>query len=131
MVEADYPNSPFRVGDVLTVKHHPLYADGEVFGLEEEQDVLKEITYAKDYPHIFRLMHWSEGRKLEDMPRWVRLRNGSSRVCEVSEWVKSKSRPNEFYTVLSWGNTGGQFWAHMVNPATEAEYLEYLKSKEK
>ena len=123
--ELPYPNSPVKVGDVLELSDTTTI-NGKTVYYKKYPPIHLEVDMLNDFPHIFRPMHWSEDRALGEMPRWVRLRDGSRRVCEVTEWVKSKSR---FYTVLSWGNTGGQYWAHMVTPATEAEYLEYLKSK--
>lgn len=67
-VIADYPGSPFIVGSV-GVKH---YAEW-VFELN---GVVSDVA-VENYPHLFRLMHWSEERKPEDMPKYVkRVYNG-------------------------------------------------------
>lgn len=136
MVEADYPNIPFRVGDVLTVKHHPLCADGEVFGLEEEQDVLKWVTYANDYPHIFRKMHWSEQRGLSEMPRWVKVNYVASIWLEftpiVGDIINCQFRIGDYgIEMQTETKLFNRRQLDSFTPATEAEYLEYLKSKEK
>lgn len=125
--ELPYPNSPFRVGDVI-YKPHPedmlvndkdLYTQIQVFGR-------KSIS---DFPHIFRKMHWSEGRELSEMPRWVKDKEIGKIVIKVhvyqlisGEWwfVSEANKDIHHVTSLS-----------IFTPATEAEYLEYLKSKEK
>lgn len=125
--ELPYPNSPFRVGDILTVKHHPMYNDGEVFGLEDEQDEPNWITYPQDFPHIFRPMHWSEGRTLDEMPRYLKRIKSGKEVVKAHEY---RSIRGNWWVVPEWAKKVG--YDSIVTdylPATEAEYLEYLKSK--
>jgi len=120
MVEADYPNSPFRVGDIIykpypedmLVNDKDLYTQIQVFGR-------KSISY---YPHIFRPMHWSEQRGLGEMPRYLRFVDSPTHVLQVDTYLLGKVLFNEHvaWQPIEW-----------YTPATEAEYLEYLKSKEK
>lgn len=107
MVEADYPNSPYEVGQILTAP----------------------TTDVQNYPHIFRLMHWSEQRELGEMPRYLRrIKSGK----EVVKAHKYRLINGNWWVVPEWAKKVG--YDSIVTdylPATEAEYLEYLKSKEK
>lgn len=94
MVEADYPNSPYEVGQILTAP----------------------TTDVQNYPHIFRPMHWSEQRELGEMPRYIKdVYSGHMLVIE--DW-KTEIQNQYFERDIKY-----------FTPATEAEYLEYLKSK--
>lgn len=98
---ADYPGSTFDIGQVLVTSglvDDWLQTDNFLHGIKR--------SAAINYPHLFRLMHWSEERKPEDMPKYVKhiYRN---RIVEISAVVELK------------------FW----NPATEQEYLEYGNSQ--
>ena len=60
-VIADYPASPFSVGDIITF-------DGIVYGMGEPQKFTRE---PEKYPHIFRKMNWWEARTADQMPKRV------------------------------------------------------------
>lgn len=132
MVEADYPNSPYEVGDILLNykdTHYRRVSDGYVF---TEQKI-------QNYPHIFRPMHWSEQRELGEMPKYVWYEGAPSKVTKLV-CVEGESGET-IVTQTDYDGKGlfnldnqymlkGFSWRE-VTPATEAEYLEYLKSKEK
>jgi hypothetical protein len=127
IVEQDYPNSPFLLGDILVVKHHPMYKDGEVFGLQDDDNVLNWITYAKYFPNIFRLLKWHEYKELDEMPRYGKILDDEA--IRIIEWNYSK------YIGLSGEvkdakNYYGVVYPCLVTPASEEEYLNYLKSKQ-
>lgn len=66
IVELDYPNSPFKIGDILEFdeKQNMFYSPFESDKIFYNVDVEK-------YPHIFRPLKWWEHRKVEDMPKRV------------------------------------------------------------
>lgn len=109
--ELPYPNSIYAVGDICTATTE------------------YQVAFFSKYPHIFRPMHWSEGRKLEEMPRYlkrIRIANG---VMKVHEYRHLRGR---WWVVPEWANkVGYSSTLDDLTPATETEYLEYLKSKEK
>ena len=143
--ELPYPNSPFRVGDILHKERDIfafyVYVRKEDIPVGESIDILDVYIYLsknkkyisvgeiEDYPHIFRKMHWSEGRSLEEMPRWVRFDGyGKFRVAcgtwsVVGDFMWFDDSNGNSFKLLDWVN--------ITTPATEAEYLEYLKTKEK
>lgn len=98
---------------------------GAVFHGEIYRLMNLEVSGHTDYnfsnmPHLFRPMPWWEGRKIEDMPEYVRLK---SKVFKVEKYCISG---NEFIT------DGKKIIKSLANtlPATEQEYNEYKKQKE-
>lgn len=133
IVEANYPNSPFQVGDILVVKHHTMYKDGEVFALEDDDNVSSWITYAKDFPNIFRKLNWWEHRELDEMPRWVKWKHKddkrrSKHVIEVHWSIKDGELmiKRSIYSDAYWFKVSD----YEITPATKEEYLNYLKSNQ-
>jgi len=117
MVEADYPNSPFRVGQILEYRNEirPEFCDYGTGCSISEHD-------AKTYPKIFRLMHWSEQREFSEMQRYLRFIHSPEYVLRVGVYIAGR---------VSFVGKQGTNKIEWYAPATEAEYLEYLKSKEK
>lgn len=114
MVEADYPNSRYKVGQVINAT---------------SEDI---VAICSKYEKIFRKMHWSEGRDVSEMPKWVESRFLTTPRIYPVEYSLIGGYP--FIRVV-----GDESWLDMetacndwkLTPATEADYLEYLKSKEK
>jgi len=52
-VIAEYPNCIFKKGDIL--------------------ERIAEVEELEKYPHLFRKLNWWEFRKIEDMPKKLRL----------------------------------------------------------
>lgn len=116
MVIADYPNSVFNIGEVLSI---PIldYSKGTVVRSQDDRYGV-EISVADKYPHIFRPMAWHEGRKVEEMPEYVKYRD---MVIKPSEWfiIGSDMRfhiEEPFFTDS----------ANNCYPATEQQYLDYI-----
>lgn len=107
IVEADYPNSPYEVGSIIT----------------------STSTHYDKYPKVFRKMHWSEVRSLSEMPRYLRRIRSGKEVVKAHEY---RSIKGNWWVVPEWAKkVGYDSIVTDYTPATEAEYLEYLKSKEK
>ena len=109
-------------GDILVPKQHALC--DLCWGADDEEDVHKWITFCPDYPHLFRLLSWWEHVPLDELPKYVKIRE-SEIVLKVTDW-----HTGSIFNVV-WGkvvdsnlyNTVYTWWA---NPATEAEYNDYL-----
>lgn len=102
-VVADYPNSPFRIGDILTLAEAPVERwDNNRTGMRHNIEV-------DLYPHLFRKLEWYEERDEKDMPEYVKSTRNNKifKLEDISQWQYA------FYL-----------------PATEAEYNDYLKSKQ-
>ncbi len=69
-VMANYPNSQFRIGQVISLnkydacKYWHEYTDKEPFYLEDGDE--------KKYPSIFRKMEWYQARVISEMPDYLK-----------------------------------------------------------
>lgn len=113
---APWPHAgPFKVGDIL-MQFHPevdiwrTCVNG-IWSKSTIHDVSK-------YPHLFKRLEWWEDRKPEEMPEYV------------------KDKYNQVHKVTSVERIGANlekgFYAHWKNvqPATLAEYQQYINSKQ-
>jgi hypothetical protein len=76
-VIADYPSSPFKVGDIITY-------DGIVYGMGEPQKFTRD---PEKYPHLFRKMNWWEKRTSEQMPKKVMsILDDKGDTFDIEEW---------------------------------------------
>lgn len=74
IVELDYPNSPFKIGDILTLCPHGYKSSGGIIVIKRD---------VEPYPHIFKPLKWWERRKVEDMPKKVKciIEGASNEGC--------------------------------------------------
>jgi len=111
--DPNYPNSPVNTGDILELTIHG-YVFIACYGVTVTRDTVSK------YPHLFRPMPWWEGRQPEDMPEYVRIKNKVLRVVKYNltfgEFLPEKSK---YMKRLEY-----------TQPATEQEYLDYIKQKE-
>lgn len=98
-VIAPYPKMPYKLGAILEI---------------DEQHSNK---YFDDYPHLFRRLEWWEERDASDMPEYVKQKNNDF-FTKVDKY---------FYDCFRSGDD--KYWIRYYLPATEEEYLQYIKSK--
>lgn len=128
-VKMDYPSSQFEVGDILYRDYATswIYKVTEVVYTQDETflNAIPETDITK-YPHIFQPMQWWEDREIGDLPMYLKDNKCGCIVIKVHEY--SKEDNGRF---VSEANAGCGFLSNIIYwlPATEAEYLEYLKSK--
>jgi len=119
IVMADYPFSPYTVGEIVALTNYFVLAKllGCSYTLPSNEDLCRL------YPKVFRLLEWWEYREISDLPTYVKvviphqkLEQGCIRA--VSSWAKTKLglRGDSFpcYLTIDW-----------VTPATEIEYKQY------
>ena len=124
--ELPYPNSPVKVGDVLELSDTTTI-NGKTVYYKKYPPIHLEVDMLNDFPHIFRPMHWSEDRTLDEMPKYLRRIRSGNEVVKVHEYRLIRGKR---WVVPEWAKKVG--YDSIVTdylPATEAEYLEYLKSK--
>ena len=132
MVTANYPPSTEdQIGRILTaVEYGPT---GEVAVWGDDFDKLR-IDIQK-YPAIFRIMPWYENRDIKFlMGIFYKYSDGDTVIKPVRIAKESKQ------ILIQWVQQKdgvrfkkGQFWSteiSMLLPATESEYLAYLKTIE-
>jgi len=105
-VIADYPNCPFKVGNIY---------DEDCF----EPEVWKSNLLSR-YPHIFRLLQWWEDRLPEDLPLYVK----DNYSVYKTEW-----RTTADGTIIDLHLDGQDVyeWSRYL-PATEQQYLDFLNA---
>jgi len=122
-VEADYPNSPFKVGDILMIEKHELHE------FVRHGHLVTLHSTIQQYPHLFRRMNWWEQRQIDDMPEYVKcVDSDCTEYFKVTDWVFSEEEnclckvDDDVYTGIGYDYEGN------ITPATETEYLDYLKN---
>ncbi len=121
-VIADYPDSPFEKGDIYTIKN----------------DCSKtQVENPEKYPKIFRKLEWYEKRTIEEMPEYlkiVKVINNKRRNGEIFKAVKGALTFHNCGYQNSSYDDDDEFCSGFDNvilscfePATEEEYLSYLK----
>lgn len=115
-VIADYPDSVYYVGQVLTHIEN-----------ENWNEFIDER--ASKYPHLFKKLSWWEERDLEDLPEYIRFYEPLPerfKIGKIEEWRRGLKSPivkvdfEICYRELS----------ILDKPATKEEYESYLKQKQ-
>lgn len=120
-----YPSSRVRVGDILVMdrmtQENERYCHYPHFIFEHE---------AQEYPNLFRPMWWGEQRPIDDMPEYVKcVDSDCTEYFKVTDWVFNEEEnclckvDDDVYTGIGYDYEGN------ITPATETEYLDYLKNK--
>jgi hypothetical protein len=106
LVIADYPDSLFQIGDISNA--YVVLTKSLTFG------------YPEDYPHLFRLLHWSECLTDETIPQYVKNIQ-SKKIYRVRNFHKTDMKAYDI---------NGKFMnLKLYLPATLNEYNEYIKNK--
>ena len=114
LVIADYPNSPFNVGNILT--QYTQFNKTSYW----VNDNLYTDRHPEDYPHLFRLLHWSECLTEETIPQYVKNIQ-SKKIYRVRNFHKTDMKAYDI---------NGKFMnLKLYLPATLSEYNEYIKNK--
>ena len=121
-VIADYPNSGFRIGDIIP--------DALPEWVTDEQ---KEFTIneCKKYPVLFKALQWYEKRKLSELPLYVKDSLG---VYKMDKW-EFDDPEDEYPLLVMWLHDeidGYKDWTIQqlqCTPATETEYLSYINKQ--
>lgn len=90
------------------------------------QGVSIKKEYAETMPHLFKKLEWWEDLKPEDMPEYIKCIKTPDQIIMPGEVLK-----------VIWSEIGGKVengpwvfpYTNCYLPATEAEYLEYIKQK--
>jgi hypothetical protein len=104
-VMADYPNSPFNVGDI----HSFMFA------------ATAKIVFGT-WPHLFRELQWWEEREEKDLPKYVKHKERDE-VLKVERIEVASHYTNIISKDLKYGSTK---YLSMYLPATEQEHTKYL-----
>lgn len=113
---APVPEYGMEVGTVITPDEYGYF--------EVRPGYKMNLVAIKQFPHIYKPLHWWEEREESEMPEYLKSPNGTN-LCKVLQHFQQANRDNAwcFFPELN-GN-------HYVNykyiiPATLAEYTDYL-----
>jgi hypothetical protein len=118
-VIADYPNSNLVIGEILTSQ-----AKNGCNWETDKHHYLNLIEPWK-FPAIFRKLEWWEYRDEKDMPKYVIKLDD---VLKINKYdLKKQLIFTYFHNVLDYPFDFKSFLKG-TTPATEAEYLNYIKT---
>ena len=117
-VIADYPDSPFGIGEVLelTLQHKVGTHLYPAYHITDDDGNIKNIVgevWMEDYPAIFRRMNWIEEREIKDLPEFVKTTD--THEIRRAEWDSN----------YCWMANQGEYFL----PATLSDYEAYQKKK--
>lgn len=130
-VIAPYPNSPYKVGDPVVFSNvgnsfHITTTWVRLDGDFVESENWDSIQKLQEFPNIFKKLEWWEDRAIEDMPEYVKC----------IKTPDQKIMPGDILKPV-WNGIGGKTGGHYIFlytncfiPSTEAEYTNYINSKQ-
>jgi hypothetical protein len=128
-VIADYPSSPFKVGEILSLiyRHYSELRDVYITKSAEYEDIVWEDDFFDSYPHLFKKLDWWEERKAENMPQYIHIPGGE--IVKVASI--SILNGTVYYPHKTQANMANDF-SKLRNclPATLEEYNNYINSKQ-
>lgn len=118
-VVIDYPNSPFKIGDIL------MY-DGGTYYIDCNQNVCGYKSDIEKYHSIFRKTRWHEKREDADLPIYLKDNTVGKIIIKVFKYNFEKP-----LTFISEANkySGYRSTLQCYLPATEQEYINYITPK--
>lgn len=124
-VTADYPESPFRIGDILEHDGEP----DECWILNRTGRKYINLE-TSTYPAIFKKLEWWEEREPEQLPEYVKPVNPKEYLRQFGEVVLQVNRelsgPYTFHATNLF-QLASMPWEEWL-PATESEYLNYINT---
>ena len=115
-VIASWPNSDLPVDLVVTQIGNGKWSDGKDYEFAESE------LWFKRYPHLFRKLHWSEDRSVEDMPEYVYFKEGHWEGCYK---VLKHFYANGWCRVLN--KIEVDYPYHTLTPATIEDFNTYIE----
>jgi hypothetical protein len=79
------------------------------------------------YPHLFKKLEWFEERSIEDMPQYVKYVNTHTNETIVCKIFKYEFKPTGDVISYTKDDIGKLYLGAIDFPATEQEYLNYIK----
>lgn len=101
-VIADYPESPYKIGDI------------------EVDRGWSDTLHLKDFPAIFKPLAWWEERGEEDMPNYLRIISYNKPIVPAKKHFVGRHK-----NMFELPNNRGCVFYEVCEPATKEEYEEY------
>lgn len=131
--EPNYPDSPYKVGQIITAssksKRFPLFGENNEENWEAWVDkkeggaIIVSIPGLLKYRHLFKPLPWWYGRTVEEMPLYLKAKKTGVVIKPLSYTRNPEGAVNlageDFPTSLEW-----------FSPADLSDYNEYQKQKQ-
>ena len=137
IVIADYPNSPFKVGEILIFIPQFMHRNKGLIQQTQYSDVYKclnNFIFATDidkYPHLFRRLEWWEHRDIKDMPQYVKWEYNGKTGYNKLQWKSIDNFVTHYCSDIypEWVSIK-TFDKFIVLPATKSDYDNYIKTNQ-
>lgn len=118
-VIADYPNSRFKLDEILT------QWIGNNYSGEDKYFVISNV---EKFPHIFSKLQWWEDREIEDLPQYLKEDlGGKVYYYKVEKYSYNKHKELKVGFMVD-GYYDDEF-LEFFQPATQEEYEVFTKNK--
>jgi len=130
-VIADYFFNPYNVGDIITLPennrsvHLTTTKHTDEFGENVSQAEHYAPKVIEQYPHLFKPLAWWEDRKPEEMPEYVKDKEGTVYKIKTHELDVAG---DAFFTTEE-DTLGWNYNIIEAQIATEAEYNAYINKQ--
>lgn len=123
-VIADYPNSNYKLGEVLVLIKNEILNNWKIIRyVDNQRDIWFESSF-QEYPYIFKKLAWYAERKVEDMPQYVIDEDLPLTTLRVECWHITK---HDIYAEIE--NQIKTISAEFLTPSTFEEYEQQNKQK--
>jgi len=136
-VIADYPHSPYKIGDIISdIERGSVHLTSTPYDDTYDKNNTSVANYfnidsLKGYPALFRPLPWHERRELSELPMYVKVGDDedelNGQIVKVVSWVFH----SDYLCKIDHEHYDGISIFTSTEPATEAEYTDYVNSKSK
>lgn len=131
-VIADYPNSPFKVGDILLQGNYVRIKFFSKHNYYKGNDETIDADDIVKYPHLFKKLEWWEDVPVEELPKYIKTNYrdiGGVYIIHKNEWIWSEIN-NQYWCLIEENGMWKRIFISRAIPSTEQEYEAYIKSKQ-
>ena len=122
-VIAPYPNSPYKIGDLMECSGDAFY----LIKFGQCKDFVSAKSLEPFFSHLLKPLVWWEERELADFPEYVETQmHGEAVIVKVIKWLapEMKGMPPRFEHGSAKGKSP---WSpYSIMPSTEENYNAYL-----
>jgi len=120
LVTTDYPDSKFKVGDILS----PHFFCKFIYSNCDNTGGLR-LSEVKKYPAVFKELKWYEKREVSEMPTYIKSETQVVKPdWQLKEW-NGHTYLRAYDTESAKLNISSFFKLNLFTPATEAEFINY------
>lgn len=122
---APVPEYGMKVGTIITEDERQYF--------ELRPGYKMNLVGVRQYPHIYRELHWSEERNETELPKYIGWKNEEGKfnwVYPIVKFTNRESNGEPFQCIISYTNKDGEYheieqatWG--ATPATSQDFINY------